>query len=149
MRLSESLEHLQRTLVRSWESRPGEYGEPWPSYSEYEYLRAVDTLDGKGPVALSDDAGDGHHISEIAAQMQVRKASASTMVQKLETRGLLLRVACRYDARAQHIMLTDEGRTLLSNGHEIYRRAAARIRKQLDREQYDALERALAKVARP
>ncbi len=149
IQLSESLEHLQRHLARSWERGADSGGKRLPSHSEYEYLRAVDTLDNKWPTSLPDDAGDGHHISEVAAEMAVRKASASAMVQKLEKRGMLHRVACRYDARAQHVMLTDEGRALLNGGHEVYGRAAARIKEQLDPEEYRALERALAKVTAP
>ncbi len=118
------------------------------TYNEYEYLRAVDTLDGNTLSASPDDHADGHHVSEVASEMRVRKASASAMVQKLERRGFVHRVPCRYDARAQHIMLTDEGRALLAKAHAVYTRTAARMKKLLEPEQYRALERALAKVAK-
>ncbi len=81
--------------------------------------------------------------------MQVRKASASAMVQKLERRGLVHRVPCRYDARAQHIMLTEEGRATLGEASVVYTRTAARMKELLEPRQYRALERALAKVATP
>ncbi len=148
MKLSESLEHLQRQLARSWQNAEHSGDASRLTYNEYEYLRAVDTLDGNTLSASPDDLADGHHVSEVASEMRVRKASASAMVQKLERRGFVHRVPCRYDARAQHIMLTDEGRTLLAKAHAVYTRTAARMKKLLEPEQYRELERALAKVAK-
>lgn len=110
------------------------------SYSEFEYLSAVD--------AQMQDAGDddshGQHLTEIVATMGVQKASASAMVIKLEKRGLVERVPCQFDARAQHILLTADGEKLLAVGRTLYADIAADLCADVGDGDLRAVECALA-----
>ncbi len=75
----------------------------------------------------TDKDNHGQHLQDVVAAMGVRKASASAMVLKLEERGMVERVDCQYDARAQHILLTKEGRRLLTQGERIYEAVVSQL----------------------
>ena len=142
MKLAQSFDKLQRFLSRQWTAggRQGEF-----SYNEYEYLKTVEAAEQEDP----DDHGnhgEGPHLSDVALEMQVRKASASVMVKKLEKRGLIERVQCRYDARAQHILLTTEGRRLLTKEQAIYERIAASLESHLNEKERQMLQQLLGKL---
>lgn len=117
MNLVDLVERSYRHVHRQWAQKSGSLG---LSQSEYEYLRAI-----KDEEDRQYDADDhGQHLQDVVQAMGVKKASASAMVVKLEDRGLVERVPCQYDARAQHILLTPQGNELLSTGRDIYRQAA-------------------------
>lgn len=138
MTLAKSLEALHRHLLQAWSNSNTDIG---LSYSEFEYLCAVEAQE-----KMSDhgDEGHGQHLQDVVFAMGVQKASASAMVIKLEGRNLLERVPCRFDARAQHILLTKEGRELLAKGRNIYKAAAAEIEAAFDKETLQAIENGLS-----
>ena len=142
MKLAQSFDKLQRFLNRQW-TADGRRGEL--SYNEYEYLKMVEAVEHEDPDDHRDHGGGGH-LSEIAQEMQVQKASASVMVKKLEKRGLTERVQCRYDARAQHILLTAEGRRLLAKEQVIYERIAASLESHLNEKDRRILQQLLGKL---
>ena len=143
MQLDQSLSILQRYLTRMWNADALIHESGELSYSEFEYLSILNNCMGDECDMVDND---GPHLSVLAEKMQLRKASVSSMVRKLEKKGLVERVQCRYDARAQHVLLTKEGEALLQHAQQIYDRAAARIRQELDEAGYQALEHALGKV---
>lgn len=117
MDLAALLEDLHRLTHRHW-VRKGLAAAL--SHSEFEYLRAIKDQESK----QTDKDDHGQHLQHVVGAMGVKKASASAMVVKLEERGLVRRIPCRLDARAQHILLTKAGETLLKQGEAIYRAAA-------------------------
>ena len=78
--------------------------------------------------------------------MGIRKASASAMVVKLEARGLVKRIPCQFDARAQHILLSEDGKQFLEVGEGVYHEAAQRLQSGPLADEVAALEAALANV---
>lgn len=137
MTLARSLEALHRHFLQAWMKSGKRVG---LSYSEFEYLCAVD--------AQMEEPGEGdshgQHLTDVVAAMGVQKASASAMVIKLEKRGLVERVPCQYDARAQHILLTEEGEKRLAAGRKLYAGIAKRLRAAVGDDDYQPIERALA-----
>ncbi len=115
---SKKLQDLHRTLNRLWLEAAPRIG---LSYSEFEYLSAVHDQSHQPYLG---DGDHGQHLHDIVAALQVSKASASAMISKLEGRGLIKRIPCEMDARAQHIILTDEGSELLARGIGLYETAA-------------------------
>ncbi len=101
-----------------------------------------------GDPHISDpNSGDiGHHLQDLVALLKVRKASASVAIAKLEKRGLICRFACQYDARAQHIVLTDKGKESLRAEEVVYEAATARIENLLTPEELSALKSCLSKI---
>ncbi|MEM7444238.1 MAG: MarR family transcriptional regulator [Pseudomonadota bacterium] len=120
------------------------------SYSEYEYLRAIERLDG-AQVAMNDaDAKHasqgGHHLQDLVEVLGVQKASASVAIAKLEQRGLVKRFPCQRDARAQHVVLTDKAKDHLRQEETVYTDAATRIKNLLKPNELKALKGTLAKI---
>ncbi|WP_341502730.1 MarR family transcriptional regulator [Gallaecimonas sp. GXIMD4217] len=142
MALAQSLMALQRQLTRAWAAQ-GLEGEL--SYSEFEYLKLVQAAEEARPSGRPHD--DSSHLSTLAAELQVQKSSASTMVKKLEKRGLVKRIPCQFDARAQHILLTDQGRTLLTQAQAaVYDALEQRLAAGLGEAEYARLEGCLARL---
>lgn len=136
MKLARLIELAHRQGHRQWAKAGGHLG---MTHSEYEYLRAI-----KDQEDLKTDKGDhGQHLQDVVREMGVRKASASAMVLKLEERGLVARFPCQYDARAQHIVLTQKGQALLSSGEDIYEAAAQALFAELSDHDFEALKIAM------
>lgn len=142
MELTQSLSLLQRYLTRQWNGDAA-LSEAGLSYSEFEYLSILQECHGDHCDMVDND---GPHLSELAEKMQLRKASVSTMIRKLEQKGLVDRVQCRYDARAQHILLTAQGADILEKAQAIYTRFAERLRKGMDDQSFQQLEDSLSKA---
>jgi DNA-binding MarR family transcriptional regulator len=151
---------LHRHLNRAWadsSDRPAIL-----SYSEYEYLRAIERLDGAQIAraeASEDDSEDdetggrhddhhGHHLQDLVDILGVQKASASAAIAKLEKRGLVERFPCQFDARAQHVMLTNKARLNLRTEETVYTNIAAKLASKLDPRELNALTTALEKVGK-
>lgn len=145
MKFEQSLYCLHRDLTRIWNA-DGRAKTNVLSYNEYEYLQNIEKLDGKKILDFSEEDSVGTHLSDLASEMQVSKASASVMVSKLEKKGLIRRFPCQFDARAQHIVLTDEGKHLSHQKQANYQEMSNKIKNLLDREDYQMLEEILAKV---
>jgi DNA-binding MarR family transcriptional regulator len=139
MTIARILEEMHRTVHREW-MRSGAPLEV--SHSEFEYLRAIK---GQEVQRLDATAHHGQHLHNIVTEMGVSKASASTMVMKLEKRGLVDRIPCQFDARAQHILVSAKGSAMLAAGETIYARAAEILYQRLGATTYHHLTNALNK----
>ncbi|MBB1269894.1 MarR family winged helix-turn-helix transcriptional regulator [Shewanella sp. SR44-3] len=152
MDLHTSLIKLQRLLSQTWGNQVQDKQQEVLSASEFEYLHYVHVAESahvhENPIDDADIEHDSSsHMSAIAAEMQVQKSSASLMVNKLEKRGLIERVTCQFDARAQHILFTDKGRELyLSTEARVYLHLAGSFKDQLDADEYQQLEHLLGKA---
>lgn len=159
MTLSLALDKLHRYLNRHWSAEKGQL-----SYNEYDYLKTVEAAEqydpdihvdqhadhqgGRDAETIGAHHGHGAHLSALAADMQVQKASASVMVKKLEKVGWIERTPCRYDSRAQHILLTKAGRALLQEEAGRYDQIAAVLNRALTKAECQNLEQLLEKVGR-
>ncbi|WP_199611061.1 MarR family winged helix-turn-helix transcriptional regulator [Flocculibacter collagenilyticus] len=147
MNLDKSLIKFQRIIARAWDIQALENKENSLSYSEFEYLLCVYTAENSEIDTDSTDHDDSAHLSVLAAEMQVQKSSASLMINKLEKRGLIYRATCQYDARAQHILLTELGRKLfLKAQNTVYKSLEQSFKTLLDDEEYNNFEKALTKL---
>jgi len=125
MQLIQLIEELHRMSAREWAARSAALG---VSYSEFEYLRAIEAQESK----KTDKNDHGQHLQDVVEDMGVRKASASAMVVKLEERELVCRVPCRFDARAQHILLTAKGAEKVKAGQEVYEQVSRLLEARFD-----------------
>jgi DNA-binding MarR family transcriptional regulator len=121
MKFARVLENIHRAVNRQWALDGPRHG---LSQSEFEYLRTIH--EGEAVKRCGDDRGQ--HLRDVVTAMGIRKASASTMIVKLERRGLVERKPCRMDARAQHIVLTQKGVDFLQLGEKVYEAAAGALR---------------------
>lgn len=112
------LQTLHRLSHRAWAREAVRLG---LSYSEFEYLSAVQ--EEARTMFLGEDV-HGQHLHNVVDRLGVSKASASAMISKLAERGLIERIPCQMDARAQHIILTEAGADLLRTGEGVYEAVA-------------------------
>ncbi|CAH9052272.1 hypothetical protein PSECIP111854_00933 [Pseudoalteromonas sp. CIP111854] len=147
MKFEDSLIKFQRMISRTWDIQTFDSKGNNLSYSEFEYLLCVHNAENAEIDPESDKHDDSTHLSALAAEMQVQKSSASLMVNKLEKRELIYRATCQYDARAQHILLTEKGRKLLLNiQSSVYNNLAKTFKGLLEEKEYNNFEQTLAKI---
>jgi len=93
---------------------------------------------------LADDAGVP--IGTLAEALQCHSSNVTGMVDRLETRGLVVRQPDATDRRVKLVALTPEGRALRGKLLEIARRPPEALVDRLDSEQLETLNELLAKV---
>ena len=131
--LGQSLDCIERQLNRMWRDHDGVGLADDLSFNEYDYLRWVYDL---GSPRLSD----------LAKEMNVSKPSATSMVQKLEKKGLLKRSPCPEDGRAIRLSITSETRRMFDMDKEIYGTLTRKISTALPKHEMESLERLLSKA---
>ncbi len=127
------MDFLERQLARMWRDSGQIELANQLSFNEYDYLKCVHEL--KSP-----------RLSDLAKQMNVSRPSATTMVQKLEKRGLVKRSPCPEDGRAFRLSITPKTLNILEKDREIYSALNNRIRKALPENELSRLEKLLSKV---
>jgi len=101
--LHEAHRRLERAFSRSIEAS---LGIPGP---EFEVLLRV----GRSP--------DQHlRMTDLAAQLGLTSGGTTRLVDRVEHRGLVARMACPSDRRVQWVALTPEGRHLLDEAVEMH-----------------------------
>lgn len=114
------LQKIHRTTSQVWAQKAKETG---LTQSAFDYLSAVQE---QADLQRFEDR-HGQHLQDIVDALGVSKASASTMISKLEQQGLVERMQCQQDARALHIVLTARGQVLLAQGNKIYEAVSQEI----------------------
>lgn len=117
---AKTLQKIHRLTSKAWAEQAKATG---LTQSEFDYLSAVQE---QADLQRFEDH-HGQHLQDIVVALGVSKASASTMISKLEKQGLVERMQCLRDARAQHIILTAQGQMLLAQGNKIYDAVAKKI----------------------
>ncbi|MGI9279961.1 MAG: MarR family winged helix-turn-helix transcriptional regulator [Endozoicomonas sp.] len=131
--LGQSMDFLERQLARMWRDSGEIELANQLSFNEYDYLKSVHELDSP-------------RLSDLAKQMNVSKPSATTMVQKLEKRGLIRRSPCPEDGRAFRLSITPMTLNILEKDKEIYSALINRISRTLPEKELNRLEQLLSKV---
>ena len=131
---TQQLQRVHRAAHAEWQRAGRELG---LSHSEFEYLSAVQEQEDR--LRYTDE--HGQHLHDIVEALGVTKASASTMIAKLEQQGLVLRFRCTMDARAHHFILTEQGRARKALGQQVYERVQAKLRAQLQENTPERIEK--------
>ncbi|WP_417459646.1 MarR family winged helix-turn-helix transcriptional regulator [Kordiimonas sp.] len=138
------LEQVHRFLTLEW-AKAATDGH---TFNEFSYLRAIGILEESASKAETVTERFGPRLSDLADALAVRRASASTMLTKLEKEGLVERKHSRLDARAQHIKLTPEGRDAVKNGLSLYEKSASHLLAALGDHQADILALSAGRAAK-
>ncbi|MCD8521631.1 MAG: MarR family transcriptional regulator [Saccharospirillaceae bacterium] len=133
MTITESLKHLQWHMWQLWRESARHNGSMDLSNSELDYLYAV-------------MPSDGLRLTELADRMNVSKASASNMVNKLESRGYLQKRSCPEDGRASRLFLTDKTSAIKQEEEFIYTQTATALAANLTPAEMQQLSQLLAKA---
>lgn len=132
--LNENLEKIERFASKIWRTQSKEDPIGQLSFNEYDYLKVIEAA--KEPIRLTD----------VAEEMQVTKPSATTMVQRLERKGLVERRPSPEDARSKLVVLTAKAETGLEEESKIYQVMAKTLENQLTEQEIEQLNLLLNKA---
>lgn len=132
--LNENLEKIERFASKIWRTQSKEDPIGQLSFNEYDYLKVIEAA--KEPIRLTD----------LAEEMLVTKPSATTMVQRLERKGLVERMPCPEDARSKLVVLTAKAETGLEEESKIYQVMANTLESQLTEQEAKQLNVLLSKA---
>ncbi len=85
-------------------------------------------------------------LTDLAIEMQVTKPSATTMVQRLERKGLVERKASLEDARSKLVILTQKAEVGLEEESKIYQVMAQVLESRLSEQESHQLNLLLNKA---
>lgn len=132
--LNQNLEKIERFASKIWRTQSKEDPIGQLSFNEYDYLKVIEAA--KEPIRLTD----------LAEEMQVTKPSATTMVQRLERKGLVERRPSPEDARSKLVVLTAKAETGLEEESKIYQVMANTLESQLTEDEAKQLNLLLSKA---
>lgn len=87
--------------------------------------------------------------AQVAAALQIDRATMMTIIDRLEDQGLVSRLRAAADRRRQELALTSQGRRRLDRANQIIRRFEAALAAKLTRDEQAVLVRALRKLYEP
>lgn len=88
---------------------------------------------------LLSDAEEGLSQTDLGRELLTHRSNVTGLVDRLEDRGLVRRVAAKEDRRAWRVQLTREGMTLWREMAPFYRRAAESVWEGSSKEQAQTL----------
>ncbi len=106
----------------------------------------ADVRPGHGAVFLHIDRRSGSRLGELAAKADVTKQSMMQVVDELEARGYVRRVADPGDARAKLVRLTAEGRRCATEFRRAVQVLDTRTRRRLGDRDDEAFRAALLEL---
>ncbi|MDH5904728.1 MarR family transcriptional regulator [Vibrio splendidus] len=132
--LDQNLEKIERFASKIWRTQVNEDPICQLSFNEYDYLKVIKA--SSEPIRLTD----------LAIEMQVTKPSATTMVQRLERKGLVERKASLEDARSKLVILTQKAEVGLEEESKIYQVMAQVLESRLSEQESHQLNLLLNKA---
>ena len=132
--LNQNLEKIERFASKVWRTQVNEDPICQLSFNEYDYLKVIQA--SPEPIRLTD----------LAIEMQVTKPSATTMVQRLERKGLVERKASLEDARSKLVVLTHKAELGLEEESKIYQVMARILESRLSEQESKQLNQLLDKA---
>ena len=132
--LNQNLEKIERFASKVWRTQVNEDPICQLSFNEYDYLKVIQA--SPEPIRLTD----------LAIEMQVTKPSATTMVQRLERKGLVERKASLEDARSKLVVLTHKAELGLEEESKIYQVMAQILESRLSDQESKQLNQLLDKA---
>ncbi|RIH70216.1 MarR family transcriptional regulator [Vibrio splendidus] len=132
--LDQSLEKIERFASKIWRTQVNEDPICQLSFNEYDYLKVIQA--SLEPIRLTD----------LAIEMLVTKPSATTMVQRLERKGLVERKASLEDARSKLVILTQKAEVGLEEESKIYQVMAQILESRLSEQESHQLNLLLNKA---
>ena len=132
--LARLLLEAHRSLADEWVASMDERG--------YPSVRA-----GHAVIALTIDRRAGTRLTELAERARMTKQGMMLLVDDLESRGFVRRVADPEDARAKIVRLTTKGRTYVAESRRALQAVEGRARRGLGDRRYEQVRVALEWLA--
>lgn len=132
--LNQNLEKIERFASKIWRTQVNEDPICQLSFNEYDYLKVIQA------------SPEPFRLTDLAIEMQVTKPSATTMVQRLERKGLVERKASLEDARSKLVVLTSKAEVGLEEESKIYQVMAQILESRLSEQESQQLNLLLNKA---
>jgi DNA-binding MarR family transcriptional regulator len=132
--LARLLLEAHRALAGEWVANMGERGYP-------------SARSGHAVIAMTIDRRTGTRLTELAARARMTKQGMMLLVDDLEARGFVRRVADPDDARAKIVRLTTKGRTYVAESRRALVAIEGRARRGLGDRRYEQVRDALEWMA--
>ncbi len=136
MSLDIQLEKLERFTSKVWRKYSKEDPIAQLSFNEYDYLKVI------------QGAQEAIRLTDLAAELEVSKPSASNMAKRLERKGLVQRTRCSEDARSHRLSLTELAEIHLASEAKVYQLLAEQVSQHLSDEESSCLDMLLSKALR-
>jgi DNA-binding MarR family transcriptional regulator len=132
--LARLLLEAHRSLAGEWVANMEERGYPG-------------ARSGHAVIARTIDRRAGTRLTELAARARMTKQGMMLLVDDLEARGIVRRVADPEDARAKIVRLTTRGRTYVAEARRALQAVEGRARRGLGDRRYEQVRAALEWLA--
>jgi len=132
--LGRLLLEAHRSVAEEWVANMAERGYP-------------NARSGHAVIALTIDRRTGTRLTELAERARMTKQGMMLLVDDLEGRGFLRRVADPEDARAKIVRLTTKGRTYVAESRRALQAVEGRVRRALGDRWYGQVRSALEWMA--
>lgn len=106
-----------------------------------------DLRPGHAALFLSIDRRSGSRITDLAGTVRLSKQAMMAVVDDLESRGYVRRVADPVDGRAKLVRLTAHGRRAAAECRRAVQAVEQRTKRQLGDRRYDSVREALEELA--
>lgn len=111
-----------------------------------ERLTALQLYPGQDGLLYHLSRNDGQTMSDLVERMGIRHPTLFTMVNRMETAGLIRKEKDGNDRRASRIFLTAKGRKQLAQLAQIWQEIEKRLTKGMHAEERNATKAALARL---
>lgn len=84
---------------------------------------------------------------DLEKQFNIRRSTATIMLQRMEKAGLIRREACAEDGRMKALVLTEKAKSFRPMAHEAIREAEEQARRGLTKQEVETFFRVIKKIA--
>lgn len=95
----------------------------------YELLTKIDIHPGQQHLLMNLKENDGQSLKELAEKLEIKPATVTVMVQRMEKSGLVIKKSDEKDQRVSRIFIT-------AKGHDICKKAE-KLKEQMERECFE------------
>lgn len=95
----------------------------------YDLLTKIDIHPGQQHLLMNLKENDGQSLKELAEKLEIKPATATVMVQRMEKSGLVIKKSDEKDQRVSRIFITNKGYDICKKSEE--------IKEQMERECFE------------
>ncbi|MFX3636421.1 MAG: MarR family winged helix-turn-helix transcriptional regulator [Candidatus Pristimantibacillus sp.] len=110
-------------------------------------LHDYDIYPGQPPLMFALKRGPGRSQSELAKELDIKAATLTIMLNRMEKHGIVRREADSLDQRVSRIFLTDKGSSMLGEIHETLHRLEEQAMDGFNEEDQLLLRALLARIS--
>ncbi|KYO67350.1 MarR family winged helix-turn-helix transcriptional regulator [Thermovenabulum gondwanense] len=114
----------------------------------YEYLEGLNIYPGQPPILFSLYKEDGQSQKDLAKRLNLKPATLTVMLGRIEKAGYIIRKQDDRDQRVQRVYLTDKGRKTCEILKEVISRIEGECFKDFSEHEKEILEDLLLKMSR-